>query len=186
VPATFQLPPPPPIVQQADASGQLIRDLQSEVEMLRKYQQLEANAQLKIKELAMEIERMSRLYDFEISKHTATQEKLDTVKLEYHKLSEEKQLELAKLKYEYRKIQENLVNENSTLKHRLQAQSSQNVSPTTPLLNVNGSSPRSRLLNASGAPAATPSPRNLNIQYHQQVNVTSTGKNDSKLYFACF
>ena len=149
--------------------------MQVEIEMLRKYQQLEANSQVKVKELSMEIERMSRLYDFEISKHTATQEKLDNIKLEYHKLSEEKQLELAKLKYEYRKIQENILNENSVLKHRLQAQSSQNVSPTTPLVSVNASSPRSRFLNASSA--ATPSPRNLNLQYHQQLNVTSAGNN---------
>lgn len=72
----------------------------------------------KIKDLQNEIERLSRLYDYEIGKQVKFEERLLTLK----QIAEEKQIESAALKYEYRKViehKENLQSENAYLKSLL-------------------------------------------------------------------
>lgn len=75
-------------------------------------------SQTKIKDLQNEIERLSRLYDYEIGKQVKFEERLLTLK----QIAEEKQIESAALKYEYRKViehKENLQSENAYLKSLL-------------------------------------------------------------------
>ena len=88
-------------------------------------QRQSSESQSRVKELQMEIERLSRLYDYEISKHSSYEEKMISLK----QLAEEKQIESAALKYEYRKVQElkeSLLVENNCLKSFL---SSINLNP---------------------------------------------------------
>ena len=68
-----------------------------------------------IKDLQMEIERLSHLYNFELTKQTKYEEKMISLK----QTAEEKQIESAAIKYEFRKVQElkdNLAAENAYLK----------------------------------------------------------------------
>lgn len=76
---------------------------------------LRHESQTKIKELQNEIDRLSRLYDYEIGKQSKFEEKLMSLK----QLAEEKQIESAALKFEYRKmkeVKETLQAENAYLK----------------------------------------------------------------------
>ena len=92
----------------------------------------------------MEIERLSRLYDFELNKQTKYEEKMLSLK----QMAEEKQIESAAIKYEFRKIQEakeNLAAENAYLKSLLTNSTSQSQK-TTNASNTNvslSSSPKS-------------------------------------------
>jgi hypothetical protein len=100
---------------------------------------------IRLKDLQMEIERLSRLYDFEVAKQMKYEEKMLNLK----QMAEEKQIESAALKYEYRKVQEikdNLIAENNSLKQFLN--SLHHSSSSNLLLNVsrhsspNNKSPR--------------------------------------------
>ena len=55
-----------------------------------------------IRDLQMEIERLSQLYNFELNKQTKYEEKMISLK----QTAEEKQIESAAIKYEFRKVQE--------------------------------------------------------------------------------
>jgi hypothetical protein len=159
----FTLPPPPPpppssITSSPPSSSQdnyeineqkFIKDLQTQVDYLKKQQYLDTNTQMKIKELNYEIERLSRLYDFEVSKQNKYEEKIQVFK----QMAEEKQIESAALKYEYRKMQElkdNLVAENTYLKSYI-------LHPQVVVGTVNSSS-----TNASPSPKNVSSPRGNN------------------------
>ena len=79
----------------------------------------------KIRDLQLEIERLSRLYDYEIGKQSKYEEKMISLK----HIAEEKQIESAAIKYEFRKVQEQketLAAENQYLKSFL---NSLNINP---------------------------------------------------------
>ena len=176
----FNLPPPPPppsatSPQQHQYDYELneqkfIKDLQTQVDCLKKHQQLDSVTQMKIKELNSEIERLSRLYDFEVSKQSKYEEKIQLFK----QMAEEKQIESAALKYEYRKMQElkdNLMAENSYLKTYIMQPQTPTTSTTasasprstkiiqnSPRLNTSGSS--NSIMANRNSNATTQSPRN--------------------------
>ena len=92
-----------------------INELNNEINMS---QRNTSESQGKIKDLQLEIERLSRLYDFEINKKSKYEEKILSLK----QLAEEKQIESAAIKFEYRKVQElkeSLASENAYLKSLL-------------------------------------------------------------------
>jgi hypothetical protein len=98
--------------------------------------------QLKCHDLQSEIDRLSRLYDFEISNRNKYEEKIVNLRA----LAEEKQIETAAIKFEFRKIQDmkdNLVAENQVLKSMMASASNINGSGShqvTTFLNYNSSS----------------------------------------------
>ena len=128
-------PPSPPTYQQQQVQYDLNEQkFIKEVEVdYKKKQLIDTNAQVvKMNELNYEIERLSRLYDLEVSKQNKYEEKIQLFK----QIAEEKQIESAALKYEYRKMQElkdNLIAENSYLKSFI-LQPSNTSSNTSPAL----------------------------------------------------
>jgi hypothetical protein len=150
-----------------------IRELNTEIDSS---QRNSTESRMKIKELQMEIERLSRLYDFEISKQSKYEEKMLALK----QMAEEKQIESAALKYEYRKVQEikdNLIAENNSLKSFLNSlnlhHSPSNLLVLPNLLNVSSNSRH------SSPSSSFNSPRVVHISNSVNTTTSITATNNS-------
>jgi hypothetical protein len=127
-----------------------------------------------IKDLQMEIERLSHLYNFELTKQTKYEEKMISLK----QTAEEKQIESAAIKYEFRKVQElkdNLAAENAYLKSLIN--NNNNAQHSVQKLSV-GSSLMTTSLNNNVSTSSSPkstynSPRTLNSNLNN-VAISST------------
>ncbi len=123
-----------------------------------------AVSSFKLKDLNDEIERLSRLYDYEKCKQNKYEEKIQL----YKQMAEEKQIESAALKYEFRKIQEindTLLTENTYLKNYI----------VHPVSGVNGSTTSNVNLQTSTSTSSNSSLNQISSGAHQSsgTNVSS-------------
>ena len=135
-----------------------IRELTSELNQT-------AQCKVKINDLQLEIERLSRLYDYEISKKNKYEEKLQSLK----QMAEEKQIESAAIKFEFRKMQElkeSLLAEKNYLKTYLNATSTYHST-----LTANASSPSSNQQAASSSSTTTTIATTTNGQHMSPISI---------------